>query len=181
MTELCKTREILLRIPRDRTSISRVALRSRAGLARAVAFGYILLAALGYCQSVPANHSQVNVVLVHGAFADGSSWAKVIPLLEDKGLSCGRAEPTFVVGRRCRSNKAGDRRPGRAGDSGGTLLGGNGHQRGRQRPKGCGARLYLSTGPDSGQSLSDILRPYGASPGTAETKPDAAGFLLDEP
>jgi pimeloyl-ACP methyl ester carboxylesterase len=27
-----------------------------------------------------------NVVLVHGAFADGSSWAKVIPLLEAKGL-----------------------------------------------------------------------------------------------
>ena len=27
-----------------------------------------------------------NVVLVHGAWADGSSWAKVIPLLEGKGL-----------------------------------------------------------------------------------------------
>jgi pimeloyl-ACP methyl ester carboxylesterase len=27
-----------------------------------------------------------NVVLVHGAWADGSSWAKVIPLLEAKGL-----------------------------------------------------------------------------------------------
>src|SRR6266478_2606703 len=27
-----------------------------------------------------------NVVLVHGAFADGSSWAKVIPLLEARGL-----------------------------------------------------------------------------------------------
>jgi len=27
-----------------------------------------------------------NVVLVHGAWADGSSWAKVIPLLEVAGL-----------------------------------------------------------------------------------------------
>ena len=27
-----------------------------------------------------------NVVLTHGAFADGSSWSKVIPLLEAKGL-----------------------------------------------------------------------------------------------
>jgi len=26
-----------------------------------------------------------NVVLVHGAWADGSSWAKVIPLLEKAG------------------------------------------------------------------------------------------------
>ena len=28
-----------------------------------------------------------NVILVHGAWADGSSWAKVIPLLTQKGLS----------------------------------------------------------------------------------------------
>jgi len=27
-----------------------------------------------------------NIVLVHGAWADGSSWSKVIPLLEEKGL-----------------------------------------------------------------------------------------------
>ena len=29
---------------------------------------------------------QKTVVLVHGAFADGSSWDKVIPLLEARGL-----------------------------------------------------------------------------------------------
>jgi pimeloyl-ACP methyl ester carboxylesterase len=28
-----------------------------------------------------------NVVLVHGSWADGSSWAKVIPLLQEKGLN----------------------------------------------------------------------------------------------
>ena len=33
------------------------------------------------------------VVLVHGAFADGSSWEKVIPLLQAKGLG---AEPPRV-------------------------------------------------------------------------------------
>src|SRR5258708_17904752 len=27
-----------------------------------------------------------NIVLVHGAFADGSSWSKVIPLLQSKGF-----------------------------------------------------------------------------------------------
>ena len=27
-----------------------------------------------------------NVVIVHGAFADGSSWDKVIPLLQAKGM-----------------------------------------------------------------------------------------------
>jgi len=28
-----------------------------------------------------------NVVLVHGAYADGSSWAKVIPLLQAAGMN----------------------------------------------------------------------------------------------
>jgi pimeloyl-ACP methyl ester carboxylesterase len=32
------------------------------------------------------SHGVKNVILVHGAWADGSSWSKVIPLLEAKGL-----------------------------------------------------------------------------------------------
>ena len=32
------------------------------------------------------NASVKNIVLVHGAFADGSNWSKVIPLLQAKGL-----------------------------------------------------------------------------------------------
>lgn len=31
------------------------------------------------------NRGVTNIVLVHGAWADGSSWSKVIPLLESKG------------------------------------------------------------------------------------------------
>jgi hypothetical protein len=30
--------------------------------------------------------TRTNVVLVHGAWADGSSWSKVIPLLQKKGF-----------------------------------------------------------------------------------------------
>src|SRR5476651_2916065 len=36
--------------------------------------------------SSPDDLKGKNVVLVHGAFADGSSWDKVIPILEAKGL-----------------------------------------------------------------------------------------------
>ena len=32
-----------------------------------------------------------NVILVHGAWADGSSWAKVIPLLQARAISLDRA------------------------------------------------------------------------------------------
>ncbi len=31
--------------------------------------------------------SGANVVLVHGAWADGSSWSNVIPLLQEKGYN----------------------------------------------------------------------------------------------
>jgi pimeloyl-ACP methyl ester carboxylesterase len=38
--------------------------------------------------SVPNQpHAVTNIVLVHGAWADGSNWSKVIPLLEEKGLN----------------------------------------------------------------------------------------------
>ena len=36
--------------------------------------------------TVDAAEAQKTVVLVHGAFADGSSWSKVIPLLQENGL-----------------------------------------------------------------------------------------------
>src|SRR2546423_3959010 len=29
-----------------------------------------------------------NVVFVHGLFADGSSWSKIIPRLQEKGINC---------------------------------------------------------------------------------------------
>jgi pimeloyl-ACP methyl ester carboxylesterase len=55
----------------------------------------VLLAAgfhsVGYAQQSPessrdnSNHGIKNIVLVHGAWADGSSWSKVIPLLEAQG------------------------------------------------------------------------------------------------
>ena len=37
--------------------------------------------------SVASATEKPSVVIVHGAFADGSDWAKVIPLLQAKGLN----------------------------------------------------------------------------------------------
>jgi len=56
---------------------------ARLGVA-AVAMGVLLCTvAAGAAQA----QSVKNIVLVHGAFADGSSWAKVIPLLQAKGYN----------------------------------------------------------------------------------------------
>src|SRR5688572_10803863 len=38
-------------------------------------------------QAMPVRNGVKNVVLVHGAFADGSSWAKVVSLLQDCGFN----------------------------------------------------------------------------------------------
>jgi hypothetical protein len=36
-------------------------------------------------QSMAANTTKMNIVLVHGAWADASSWSKVIPILQKAG------------------------------------------------------------------------------------------------
>jgi len=46
-----------------------------------------VLAALGCAsRTQPPQDTVKNIVLVHGAFADGSSWAKTIPILESRGF-----------------------------------------------------------------------------------------------
>lgn len=50
-------------------------------------FSCLTLAALLSTSTVALAQTDVpTVVLVHGAFADGSSWSKVIPLLREKGI-----------------------------------------------------------------------------------------------
>jgi pimeloyl-ACP methyl ester carboxylesterase len=54
-----------------------------AGVAATTLFGAQTAAATTRSRKPPVR----NVVLVHGAYADGSSWAKVIPLLQAAGIS----------------------------------------------------------------------------------------------
>jgi len=51
-----------------------------------VGAAFTLIAGIAAAPAMAAESAVKTVVLVHGAFADGSSWAKVIPLLEAKGL-----------------------------------------------------------------------------------------------
>lgn len=62
-------------------------LLSRLGSLAAVATLATTLSGTALAQAtVPAPLPVKNVVLVHGLFADGSSWGKVIPLLQAQGL-----------------------------------------------------------------------------------------------
>src|SRR5215470_1230495 len=57
----------------------------RAVVILAGSFG-VLAALGGASRAQPPLGTVKNIVLVHGAFADGSSWGKTIPILESRGF-----------------------------------------------------------------------------------------------
>src|SRR6267378_2425015 len=64
-------------------------IRGSFGLSALIFVGALTMAVTSQPSAAADNSARRvrNVVLVHGAWADGSSWAKVIPLLEKAGLN----------------------------------------------------------------------------------------------
>src|SRR5262245_52146057 len=54
---------------------------------RHVLAGFVAVVSLVARVGAAFGQSVKNIVLVHGAFADGSSWARVIPILQAKGYN----------------------------------------------------------------------------------------------
>jgi pimeloyl-ACP methyl ester carboxylesterase len=117
-------------------------------------------------------------VLVHGAFADGSCWAKVIPLLTRRGLKAIAVQNPLssladdvtathrVIGMQ-------DSPVLLAGHSwGGAVITEAGNH---PQVKGL---VYVAAGaPDSGQSFADWWKDYTPAPGAAEIKPNGDGYV----
>src|SRR5256886_14463293 len=119
-----------------------------------------------------------NVVLVHGAFADGSSWAKVINLLEAKGLHVTAVQnPLSSLADDVAATKRAI-----ANQDGPVILVGHSwagmviSEAGNDL-KVAGLVYVAAIVPDENQAAADVLKPYSPPPGLAEAKPDAAGFL----
>src|SRR5437879_3204714 len=131
----------------------------------------------GFAQPVPSQPVK-NVVLVHGAFADGSSWAKVIPLLEAKGLHVTAVQnPLSSL-----ADDAAATRRAIARQDGPVILVGHSWagmviSEAGNDPKVAGLVYVAAIVPDEGQAASDVLKPYAPGPGLGEAKPDASGFL----
>src|SRR5258707_5156731 len=119
-----------------------------------------------------------NVVLVHGAFADGSSYAKVIPLLEAKGLHVTAVQnPLSSLADDVAATKRAI-----ANQDGPVILVGHSWagmviSEAGNDPKVAGLVYVAAIVPDENQSANDVIKPYSPPPGLAEAKPDAAGFL----
>lgn len=88
------------------------------------------------------------IVLVHGAFADGSSWAKVIPILQDG--------PVILVGH----------------SWAGVVITEAGTD-----PKVVGLVYVAAFAPDQGEALDDLGKAYPPPPALAAPIVDKEGFL----
>ncbi|HKM46422.1 MAG TPA: alpha/beta hydrolase [Terriglobales bacterium] len=123
-----------------------------------------------------------NVVLVHGAWADGSSWSKVIPLLEAKGLHVVAVQNplnSFAddVAAAKRAIALQDGPVILVGHSyGGAVITEAGND-----PKVVGLVYVAAFAPGEGESVGSISKPYPPTPIAGELRPDAQGFLTLTP
>ena len=120
----------------------------------------------------------VAVVLVHGAFADGSDWARVIPLLQARGVHVTAVQNplTSLADDVAATKRAIDAAPGKVvlvGHSwGGTVITEAGAD-----DKVAGLVYVSAFAPDVGQSSGALGKDYPTPPGLATLSADASGFL----
>jgi pimeloyl-ACP methyl ester carboxylesterase len=123
-----------------------------------------------------------NIVLVHGAFADGSSWSKVIPLLQAKGYKVTSVQNPLTsftddVAATKRAIAAQDGPVILVGHSyGGVVITEAGND-----PKVAGLVYVAAFAPDAGQSIVDITKDFPKAMGLEKVVPQADGFLLLSP
>ena len=119
-----------------------------------------------------------NIVLVHGAFVNASSWSKVIPLLEAKGLHAVAAQIPLTS---FADDVAATKRA-IALQEGPVLLVGHSYAgavitEAGNDPKVAGLLFVAAFAPAEGESVSDIAKTYPAAPGSTEVRPDNFGYL----
>lgn len=123
-----------------------------------------------------------NVVLVHGAWADGSSWSKVIPMLEAEGLHVVAVQIPLTsladdVAATKRAIALQDGPVLLVGHSyGGVVISEAGNE-----PKVVRLVYVAAWAPDDGESLADLAKLYPPAPLASELRPDAEGYLSVTP
>jgi pimeloyl-ACP methyl ester carboxylesterase len=124
-------------------------------------------------------NSKTSIVLVHGAFADGSSWNKVIPILEAEGFAVTAVQNPLTS---LADDVATTKRVIEDQEDGVVLVG---HSYGGAviteaaagNPK-VKALVYVAAfAPDAGETLEGLNEKYPATPLATALAPDSAGFL----
>jgi len=120
---------------------------------------------------------QASVVIVHGAFADGSDWAKVIPLLQAKGIKVTAVQNplTSLADDVAAAKRAIANQPGKVvlvGHSwGGTVITEAGND-----DKVASLVYVAAFAPDAGQATGELGKDLPVPPGIAKLVVDQAGF-----
>ncbi len=120
-----------------------------------------------------------NIVLVHGAWADGSSWSKIIPLLRAKGLHPVAVQnPLSSIAEDVAStNRLINVQDGPVllvGHSyGGAVITEAGNN-----PKVAGLVYVAAFAPDEGETLGGMANNYPPAPVFSEVQPIEDGYLL---
>jgi pimeloyl-ACP methyl ester carboxylesterase len=119
-----------------------------------------------------------NVILVHGAWADGSSWSKVIPVLLARGLRVTAVQLPLTslkddVATVTRAPALEDGPTVLVGHSyGGVVITEAGND-----PKVVGLVYIAAFAPDAGQSAGSLGASVAPAPMGAEVRPDKQGYL----
>jgi pimeloyl-ACP methyl ester carboxylesterase len=118
-----------------------------------------------------------NIVLVHGAFADGSSWSKIIPLLEEQGYNVVAVQNPLTS---LADDVAATRRVIALQDGPVLLVG---HSWGGavitqvgDDPKVAGLVYVAAYAPEAGQSANDASAPFGITEGQKQIRVDSEKF-----
>ena len=123
-----------------------------------------------------------NVILVHGAWADGSNWRKVIPLLKQAGIKVQAAQiPLTSFKDDVNAVKHSIDHLGRdivlAGHSyGGAVITAAGNS-----PNVTGLVYIAGYAPDQGETVGALRTKNPAHPSTPVLKPDGNGFVWMSP
>jgi pimeloyl-ACP methyl ester carboxylesterase len=123
-----------------------------------------------------------NIVLVHGAWADGSCWSKVIALLQAKGLHAVAVQNPLTS---LADDVAATKRVIALQD-GPVILVGHSYAgvvitEAGNDPKVAGLVYVAAFAPAEGESINSVSKPYPPAPLDAELRPDAQGFLTATP
>ncbi|MCP1375775.1 alpha/beta hydrolase [Dyella lutea] len=124
------------------------------------------------------NASIPNVILVHGAWADGSTWSKVIPLLARKGLTATAVQLPLTgfdadVAAVQRAIALAEGEVVLVGHSyAGAVIGEAGND-----PKVTRMVYIDAFAPDAGESAGTLFATFEAAPLNDEIRPDARGYL----
>ena len=137
----------------------------------------VLFVSQSQAQSQPTKKGVKNIVLVHGAFADGSSWERIIPILHGKGYSVIAVQNPLTS---LDDDVAATRRAIASMDGPVLLVahsyGGMVATEAGNDPKVSGLVYICALVPDEGQSANDVVKAFPPQPGFAEFRQEG-GFL----